>query len=327
MRSHDIINFKNQQLRGGIRWEYANKSQVRKKLNESLYWEYNPPQRKINSLWEETCLAVQQICDRYEKPIKIQYSGGLDSEYVVRAFIEVAPRDSFELWHMHCLEDSIDEEYVRRFETEFDIKCNWVYLDWDEWINQQVFQDYISKIIPTAPIIATFQEWLALKMYEDKTGSVIICDGNPTVKNGYITEAEYAFQQIHFMEWQGIPGVGWFYIWSEELWYAQIATLDETKEELENKKRYGLEERPTFRVFDHINKFYEGGTVELFQKIPTYIRNIKLNISKSSHRKVHSIDFFHNIGSIKEFKDIIDNPVFLRKKVEPIYTEAYFKRK
>lgn len=176
-----------------------------------------PVSRPVKTWREECLLTAQDIYKTYPKPINVLLSGGMDSEVVVRSFVESGLEIQVNIIQFEDQLNQHDISLAHKACADLNLKPNILHLNIRNFWKKQVW-DYTDLISSPSPMLATIF-WAI----DQLAGTVVIGGGDGYFKRNegsnvfYEWETEVFYSLYRWFVKRGRDGVPAFFQYNSEL--------------------------------------------------------------------------------------------------------------
>lgn len=194
----------------------------------------NSPSRPLKTFYEETAIAAEMIWAQKQGKLYLCYSGGLDSEYVLRVFLELGM--NIQPVIMRTQYNHPETQYAFKLCDIKNIKPIIIDLDYDNFIESGKFLE-----IATNTKCAAYQYIANMWLTSQIEGTVITGDSNPHIfldnNNWYVDEIEPTYRQFDYFKQHNIHGTPFFMSYTAEQYFSFLT--DPTMRKLANNEILG----------------------------------------------------------------------------------------
>jgi hypothetical protein len=247
----------------------------RKQSTDRLFVKYGSAHRSPSNFGEESVLAAQQIQTNFNSPIYLCLSGGIDSEFLVRTFIE--SKVPFEVLIMRLNDDLNlhDIGWALRLCQSHKLKFRFLDLHVQKFFSSPEYDFLLEESKTVYPMLTT-QMKLIEHVCLDLNGIPVLGSGECLVQKindrWYQVDSEPILSLYQFMRSRNYRGVPAFFQWSPELVLSFL--LDPLIQDLYNnrfpeaststsfkleiyQRYFPIEARPKFYGFEQFELFMQ----------------------------------------------------------------------
>lgn len=286
--SPSIHNFTDQE--DNLVWRFGHKKFATRTNKKQIYYEDQfTINRPVNDLYTETkfaCKKIQKYCQENQLKIAVCMSGGLDSEAIVKTFLDCnIPIETFSIRYNNDL-NFHDLQWQNIFCNQHGIKPNYINFDIENWLSGEC-DDLCQQYNIVSPILSMYM-WLAKKL---KNYFVIFGDGDVDIWKPHKSQPMCTYYEKYtsiprFFLKNKIQGTPFFWAYTAELDYAfhfndfsnkfikdnNLSKTDNTRFHVKYKKQlfhknFNCVDRPKFNGTEMIKKQFNDCVNRLKNKI------------------------------------------------------------